>query len=164
MFFYDDFIKKIEKTKVQYKPVKKYTLEGKKVIVWLGTGIPLALIGGLQGYIGYTKKFSIAYIAIATILLFLGIKHLKNIFNYKIVLDCVDKRILGQGLDLPFDEIETCTLKEAVVGKGNRLQVIVRIVTTDKREIIIPLIMGNKVDFICTLRDELKGRFSIIKG
>ena len=164
MFFYDDFIKKIEKTKVQYKPNKKYTLEGKKMIMWLGTGVPLILIGVLQGYIGYTKNFSIPYIGIAALLLFLGFKHLKNIFKYKIILDCEKKRILGQGLDLSFDEIETCTLKEAVVGKGNRLQVIIRIVTTDKREIIIPLIMGNKIDFICTLKDELKDKFSIIKG
>lgn len=164
MFFYDDFIKKIEKTKVQYKPLKKYTLEGKKMIVWLGTGVPLILIGALQGYIGYTKNFSIPYIGIATLLLFLGFKHLKNLFKYKIILDCENKKILGQGLNLSFDEIDTCTMKEGVVGKGNRLQVIIRIVTIDKREIIIPLIMGNKIDFICTLKDELKGKFSIIKG
>ena len=97
-------------------------------------------------------------------LLFLGFKHLKNIFKYKIILDCENKKILGQGLNLSFDEIDTCTMKEGVVGKGNRLQVIIRIVTIDKREIIIPLIMGNKIDFICTLKDELKGKFSIIKG
>lgn len=79
-------------------------------------------------------------------------------------MDCENKKILGQGLNLPFNEIDTCTLKEATVGKNNRLQVIIRIVTSDRREIIIPLIMGNKIDFICTLRDELKSKFSIIKG
>lgn len=164
MFFYDDFIKKVEKAKVDYKPLKKYTLEGKKMIVWLGTGIPLALIGVLQGYIGYIKNFSVPYLVIAILLLFLGAKHLRNIFKYKIILDCENKKILGQGLNLPFNEIDTCTLKEATVGKNNRLQVIIRIVTSDRREIIIPLIMGNKIDFICTLRDELKSKFSIIKG
>ena len=55
MFFYDDFIKKVEKAKVDYKPLKKYTLEGKKMIVWLGTGIPLVLIGVLQGYMKMEK-------------------------------------------------------------------------------------------------------------
>ncbi|MGL4652397.1 hypothetical protein [Cetobacterium sp.] len=164
MFFYDDFIKKIAKTKIEYKPIRKYSLEAKKLIMWLGTGFPLIMIGALQGYIGYTKGFSIPYIAIAGLLLFLGFKHLKNIFMYKIVLDCEKKKILGQGLDLGFDDVDSCALKEGVVGKASRLQVIIRIVTKDKREIIVPLIMGNKIDFICTLRDELGDRFSIIKA
>ncbi|MGL4642048.1 MAG: hypothetical protein ACRCVB_03105 [Cetobacterium sp.] len=164
MFFYDDFIKKIAKTKIEYKAMRKYSLEAKKLVMWLGTGLPLILIGLLQGYIGYTKDFSIPYLAIAGLLLFLGLKHLKNIFSYKIVLDCEKKKVLGQGLDLAFEDIESCTLKEGVVGKASRLQVIIRIVTKDKREIIVPLIMGNKIDFICALRDELGEKFSIIKG
>ncbi|WP_047396311.1 hypothetical protein [Cetobacterium sp. ZOR0034] len=164
MFFYDDFIKKIAETKIEYKAMRKYSLEAKKLVMWLGTGLPLILIGLLQGYIGYTKDFSIPYLAIAGLLLFLGLKHLKNIFSYKIVLDCEKKKVLGQGLDLAFEDIESCTLKEGVVGKASRLQVIIRIVTKDKREIIVPLIMGNKIDFICALRDELGEKFSIIKG
>ncbi len=164
MFFYDDFIKKIAKTKIEYKVMRKYSLEAKKLVMWLGTGLPLILIGLLQGYIGYTKDFSIPYLAIAGLLLFLGLKHLKNIFSYKIVLDCEKKKVLGQGLDLAFEDIESCSLKEGVVGKASRLQVIIRIVTKDKREIIVPLIMGNKIDFICALRDELGEKFSIIKG
>ncbi|MGL4868459.1 MAG: hypothetical protein ACRC4S_07450, partial [Cetobacterium sp.] len=74
MFFYDDFIKKIEKTKIEFKPKKIYRLEAKKLIMWLGTGFPLILIGLLQGYIGYTKNFSIPYLGIAGLLLFLGLK------------------------------------------------------------------------------------------
>ncbi|MEG1978149.1 MAG: hypothetical protein RRZ91_04860 [Cetobacterium sp.] len=164
MFFFDDFIKKIEKTKIEYQPLRKYGLEMKKKIVWLGTGLPLILIGVLQGYMGYLKNFSIPYIAIAALLLFLGLKHLKNLFSYKIIIDSEHKKIIGQELNLHFDEIESCTLKEAIVGKGNRLQVIIRILTKDKREIIIPLIMNKKIEFICVLRDELKERFQIIKG
>ncbi|WP_297597143.1 hypothetical protein [uncultured Cetobacterium sp.] len=164
MFFFDDFIKKIEKTKVDYKPLRKYGLEMKKKIVWLGTGLPLILIGILQGYMGYLKDFSIPYIAISGLLLFLGIKHLKNLFSYKIIVDLEHRKIIGEGLDLSLDSVESCTLKESVVGKGNRLQVVIRILTDDKREIIIPLIMNKKIEFICILRDELKGKFKIIKG
>ncbi|MGL4904775.1 MAG: hypothetical protein ACRCZO_07400 [Cetobacterium sp.] len=164
MFFYDDFIKKIEKTKIEFKPKKIYRLEAKKLIMWLGTGFPLILIGLLQGYIGYTKNFSIPYLGIAGLLLFLGLKHLKNIFSYKIVLDCENKKIIGEGLDLLLDDIESCTLKEGVVGKASKLQVIIRIITKDKREIIVPLIMGRKIEFICSMRDELKERFTIIKN
>ncbi|MGL5088328.1 MAG: hypothetical protein ACRC6Z_02570 [Cetobacterium sp.] len=163
MFFFDDFIKKIAKTKIEFKPIRKYSLESKKLIMWLGTGFPLILIGILQGYIGYIKGFSIPYLAIAGVLLFLGLKHLKKIFMYKIVLDCEKKKIIGQGLDLAFNDIETCVLKEDVVGKGSKLQVIIRIITKDKREIIVPLIMGKKIEFICTLRDELKEKFSMVK-
>lgn len=164
MFFFDDFIKKINNTKIEYKPVRKFTLEMKKVIMWLGTGLPLILIGLLQGYIGYTKDFSIPYMAVAALMIFLGGRHFKNLFSYKIVIDSEKRTLKGQNLDLSFDDIETCVLKEGVVGKGNRLQVMIRIVTKDKREIIIPLIMNKKLEFICTLRDALKERFSMIKG
>lgn len=164
MFFFDDYIKKINKTKIEYKPVRKFNLEIKKVVMWLGTGLPLILIGVLQGYIGYTKNFSIPYMVIAAILIFLGGKHFKNLFSYKIVIDSEKQTLKGQGVDLSFDNIESCTLKEGVVGKGSRLQILVRILTKDKREIIIPLIMNKKIEFICALRDILKERFSIIKG
>ncbi|MGL5356278.1 MAG: hypothetical protein ACRC0F_10320 [Cetobacterium sp.] len=163
MFFFDDFIKKIAKTKIEFRTKRKYRLEVKKLIMWIGTGLPLVLLGLLQGYMGYIKEFSIPYLGLGVLLIFLGLKHLKNIFTYKIVLDFENKRMIGEGLDLDLRDIETCVLKEGVVGKGNRLQVIIRIVTKDKREIIIPLIMGNKVDFICALRDELKEKFSIKK-
>lgn len=164
MFFFDDFIKKINNTKIDYKGIRKFSLEGKKVVMWLGTGVPLILIGLLQGYIGYTKGFSLPYMGISALMIFLGGKHFKNLFSYKIVIDCDNKTIKGQGLDLSFDDIESCTLKEGVVGKASRLQVMIRIVTKDKREIIIPLIMNKKLIFICTLRDELKERFTIVKG
>ncbi|MGL4946897.1 MAG: hypothetical protein ACRC4X_04415 [Cetobacterium sp.] len=163
MFFFDDFIKKITKTKIEFRTKRKYRLEVKKLIMWIGTGLPLVLLGLLQGYMGYIKEFSIPYLGLGVLLIFLGLKHLKNIFTYKIVLDFENKRMIGEGLDLDLRDVETCVLKEGVVGKGNRLQVIIRIVTKDKREIIIPLIMGNKVDFICALRDELKEKFSIKK-
>lgn len=164
MFFYDDFIKKIEKTNIDYKAARSYRLETKKIVMWLGTGVPLIMIGILQGYIGYTKGFSLPYIGMAALMLYLGGRHMKNLFGYKIVIDSEKKHLLGQGLDLAFDEIESCNLRESVVGKGSKLQVVIRIVTKDKREIIIPLIMNKKIEFICVLRDALKERFTITKG
>ena len=44
MFFYEDFIKKIDGT-AEGKGVEKFTLDTKKTVVWLGTGIPFFIAG-----------------------------------------------------------------------------------------------------------------------
>lgn len=164
MLFFEDFIKKIENTQVEIKGVKKYSLELKKVVMWLSTGIPLIMMGALQGYIGYTKDFSIPYIAIGLLLIFLGGKHFKIVFSYKVILDMDNRKLYGQDLDLNLDDVESCVLKEAVIGRGSKVQVIARIITKDKREIIVPLLMGNKIEFVACLKAMLKDRFTIFKG
>ena len=39
MFFYEDFIKKLDKN-IQGQGIEKFGLEAKRTAVWLGTGIP----------------------------------------------------------------------------------------------------------------------------
>lgn len=163
MFFFEDFIKKIEKTKPNPKKNKSYGFEMKRFIISLGTGIPLILIGILQGYIGYTKNFNPVYLGVAIVVLYLGIKQIKNIFSYKILLNSKNQNIVGMGINLNYSDIDSCILQERIIGKGSKLQVVLSIITNDRKEIIIPLVMNKKIDFTATLKAELKERFIIIK-
>ena len=163
MLFFDDFIKKIENTKVNAKEVEKFRLDGKKTTLLLGTGIPLELIGLFEIYSGYTAGMKWIYFVLGAICIYLGFKQMKLIFSYGITLNFKEDRIKGQGVDLSFDDIEKCTLKESIVGRGNRLQVVVEIDTFDRRRIIIPLMMGRKVYFVALLKDKLGKKFNILK-
>lgn len=166
MFFFDDFVKKVEKKEVKEKRVRKYRVEMRRMIMFLGTGIPLLLIGAFQGYIGYVGmegKKNFIQIGIGLVFIFLGLKNLKTMFDFKITLDEINGKVYGQGLDLNFTDIQSCELKEGVAGKG-RIQTILRIVTKEKKEIIIPLMMNKKIEFVAIFRKTLGERFYIVKG
>lgn len=165
MFFFDDFIKKINKKEIVEKKIRKYRVELRKMIMFLGTGIPLILIGGFQSYIGYMGiegKKNFIEIGIGLIFIFLGLKSLKTMTDYKIILDEKKEKLYGQGIDLNFKDIDLCELKEGIAGRG-RIQIILRIVTKDKKEIIIPLMMNKRIEFVAVLRKNLDKKFHIIK-
>lgn len=163
MLFFDDFIKKIEKTEVKPKEIEKFSLEAKKTALLLGTGIPLVLIGIFELYMAYAQGMKIAYLLMGAIFLFLAFKQMKLVFSYKLILNFKTNKLTSQGLDLSFDDIESCTLKEAVLGRGNRIQVVMEIMTNDKRKIIVPLIMGRKLYFARIMKDTLGKKFIILK-
>ncbi|MGL4307557.1 hypothetical protein [Cetobacterium sp. SF1] len=162
MFFYEDFIKKVEKKEVNPREIEKFHLEFKKMIIWLGTGVPLILIGGFQAYMGYKDNMKISYFIFAIVFLFIGFKHLKMIFGYGVTLNLKEQKLLSKGVDLKFDEIDSCTVKEQVIGKGSKVQIVADIITKDRRQIVIPLIMTRKVIFLAILRRELGNRFKMI--
>lgn len=165
MVFFEDFIKKVEKKESEYKEcsgVYKYGVELLKKAIFLGTGIPLILVGIFQAYEGYIKNFSMVYFVMAIVFIYLGSKNLKIVLGYKIILDLNEKKLIGKNLDLTFDEIESCILKEAIVGKS--YQPVIALLTKDKKEIIIPLIMNRKVEFVSVLKSVFKEKFKIIKN
>ncbi|MEG0398079.1 MAG: hypothetical protein RR656_03240, partial [Cetobacterium sp.] len=77
MFFFEDFCKRVEKTTVEPKDIEKFRLDIKKVIMWLGTGVPLLLMGLYQGYMFYLNSTKYAYLVFSIIFIYLGLKHLK---------------------------------------------------------------------------------------
>ncbi|MCJ8341368.1 MAG: hypothetical protein MJH09_00685 [Cetobacterium sp.] len=163
MFFYEDFMKKVEKKEVNPREKEKFRLEFKKMLIWLSTGIPLILMGLYQVYVGYLNNMKIAYIIFGCIFLFIGGKHLKMIFGYGVTLNLKEKKLLSKDVDLDFDNIDTCTVREEVVGKGSKVQIVADLITKDRRQIIIPLIMSRKVTFLAILKRELGNRFKMIK-
>lgn len=161
MLFYEEFIKNI-KTNLELKGKEKFSLELKRTIMWLGTGIPFFIAGLLQIYI-YLSSQKIKDIGVGLIFLFLSFKHIKLFLSYGIILD-FDKDILkSKNLELKFEEIEICELKEEAVGKKGKVQPVLDIITLDKRKVIIPLLMRKQLRFVSLVASRLKRKFNIIK-
>ena len=162
MFFYEDFIKKIDGT-AEGKGVEKFTLDTKKTVVWLGTGIPFFIAGMLELYISYDKNFAMTDLVIGIIFFILSARHLKMYFSYKIILDFNERKLKSKDITFEFDKIESCVLKEQVVGKKRRMDVVLDVVTKDGQEIIIPLMMNKKLRFVNLMKNILGRKFSIVK-
>ena len=162
MIFFDGFIKKIEKKEVNLVGRHSFSLELSKKMTWLGTGIPLLLMGFFQGYTGYAMGMKVAYFIFAIVLIGLALYHFKMAFSYKLVIDFEKGTLKNDKLDLRLEEIDTATLKRMVAPGSKKLQACIDIITVDRKEIIIPLIMSKKVEFVAILRKHLQRNFSVI--
>ena len=162
MLFYEDFVKKIDSTdKIQLKKFENFSVEVKKLVSGLGIGVPLILIGLLQAYLSKGTELRILPSILALVFIFLGLKQLKTTLFYRISIDTETKTLVGEKLVLDLTVVESCTLKEAKLGKN--LQVILDIITTNRRQIIIPLYMKNKERFVLVMKEILKEKFFIKK-
>lgn len=162
MFFYDDFVKKIDGN-IKGTGVEKFGLEAKRGAMWLGTGIPFFVAGALEIYISYNKNFSKYDLLVGIIFLFLSLRHLKLYFSYKIVLDFNEKKLKSKDIEFNFKDVRSCTLKEQVIGKRKKQEAVLDIVTNDGKQIIIPLMMSNKLRFANLIKSEIGNKFKIEK-
>lgn len=163
MVFYEDFLKKIsENDDTIYKDKEHFSLELKKKIVFLGSGIPLLLIGIYYGYVWYFNRNSIINIILSLLILYMGIRTMKKIKNYDLVIDNVDKKMIHNKVNIDFKEVKECTIKEgAIGGKGKNYAVFLEIITNEKQQYIIPLIMNRKEIFVRNVRKILGDKFKI---
>lgn len=162
MLFFDEFIKKIEMKEVALSGKYSYSLEFKKKLNWLATGVPLILMGIYQGYTGYQLN-KMPYYIFAIVLIVLGLRHFKMAFSYKIEIDFDNGTLKNDKLDLKLADIESATLKRMVAPGSKRLQACIDVITVDRKEIIIPLIMTNKVEFTAAIKKQLNRNFKVIK-
>lgn len=163
MIFFDDFIKKVETKDFPLEGKYSFGLEVKKIIVWLGTGIPLTLLGMYQMALAYTKGMKMGYAVFGIILIILGIVHFWLAFSYRISIDFENNFLKNKKINVSLDEIDSCVMSKIVTPGGKKLQTCIEIITNDKRKIIIPLIMGKKVKFAALLRKKFQEKFEIIK-
>lgn len=163
MIFFDDFVKKIEKREVALVGRHSFSLELKKKVVWLATGIPLLLMGIFQAYTGYAMGMKAAYFIFAVILAGLGAYHFKMAFSYRVVVDFGAGTLKNDKLNLKLEDIESAVLKRMVAPGSKKLQACIDVITVDRKEIIIPLIMTKKVEFTALLKNYLGHKFSVIK-
>lgn len=160
MFFYEDFIKKLDKN-IQGQGVEKFTLEAKRAAVWIGTGIPFLAAGILELYISYAKNFAKTDLVAGIIFIILSMRHLKLYFSYKITLDFNEKKLKSKDVSFDFEDVKSCVLKEQAVGKKKKLEAVLDVITNEGQQIIIPLMMSNKIRFVSLLRNQLGRRFTI---
>ncbi len=162
MLFYEDFIKSINsKNNIEMKKIEKFSVEAKRIISGAGIGIPLILAGFFQGYLATIDSIKVMPGVFALVFLFLGLKQLKTTFSYKVIVDTEKKVLTGEKLILSLADVDTCTLEEKKIGKN--LQVVLDIITLDRKQIIIPLYMKNKERFVLVMRSLLNEKFFIKK-
>ena len=102
-------------------------------------------------------------LVIGIIFFILSARHLKMYFSYKMILDFNERKLKSKDITFEFDKIESCVLKEQVVGKKRRMDVVLDVVTKDGQEIIIPLMMNKKIRFVNLMKNILGRKFSIVK-
>ena len=162
MFFYEDFIKKLDGS-LQGTGIEKFGLDVKKTVVWLGTGILFLIAGILELYISWKKDFAVTDLVVGVIFLILSFRHLKMYFCYKIILDFTEGKLKSKGITFEFEKVKSCVLREQVLGKKRRMEVVLDIVTEEGQEVIIPLMMNNKLRFASLIKNKLGRKFTVEK-
>ena len=162
MFFYEDFIKKLDGS-LQGTRIEKFGLDVKKTVVWLGTGILFLIAGILELYISWKKDFAVTDLVVGVIFLILSFRHLKMYFGYKIILDFNEGKLKSKGITFEFEKVKSCVLREQVLGKKRRMEVVLDIVTEEGQEVIIPLMMNNKLRFASLIKNKLGRKFTVEK-
>lgn len=161
MLFYEELIKKVDGN-IEAVGKEKFSLELNKSLIWLGTGIPFFVIGIMQIYLSTLGKESLTKnLILGIVLLFIGFRHIRMHLSYKIILDFDQNLLISKGINLSFSNVKTCTLKEQALGKKRKLQTTLDVITKDKKQIIIPLMMNKKVKFLNLLKSKLGNRFLI---
>ncbi|RUA08086.1 MAG: hypothetical protein DSY38_02110 [Fusobacteria bacterium] len=163
MLFYDDFIKKLNDTTITLKNKYSYGLNFTKKIVWLGTGIPISLIGGFQLWVLKTNNGNPIGYVIALLMLLFGIYNIKMAFSYKINIDAENKKLINKQFTIELDKVKLVELRKMVAPKSKKLEACLDVITHDKKQIIIPLIMNNKLEFTAVIKEITKDKFVIIK-
>lgn len=164
MVFYEDFIKKIMQNNLKnLKEREIFFLELKRIIMWIGTGVPILLISIYQFYVGTYNETKPINLIFGAIFLYVAVKHLRVVLGYRVELDLSKDILKYEKIVIDLKEIESCELKETQVGKKSEIQVVVDIITQDKKQFIIPLMMGKKMEFVLMLKKDLGNKFKIQK-
>lgn len=161
MLFYEELIKKIDGN-IETQGKTTFFLGMDKTLIWLGTGIPFFIIGLMELYIfTLSDKSSTKDLILGIVLLFIGFRHIRMYFSYRIILDFEKNSLSSKKINIFFSNIKSCTLNEQALGKQKRLQTTLNIITKDKNQIIIPLMMNKKVKFLNLLKSKLGNKFII---
>lgn len=162
--FYDDFVKKVlERREEKYNDLEKFGLETRRKAMWLGTGIPIFLIGAYLLYVSYLNNYRVINIIFALVFFYIGSKHIKNVVNYEIKIDNKNGIMTYDSVEIEFDKIDECTLKEGSIGKKGEYSIILDVITKEGKQYILPLMMNKKLEFVCNIKSKVGKNFKIIK-
>lgn len=92
-----------------------------------------------------------------------GIVLVRAPFKYKMEIDLNEKKIRNQNSEFEIEMIKSAELKKMAAPGTKRLEACVSIITEDKKNYIIPLIMHNKVEFASVIKKLLGAKFTVVK-
>lgn len=163
MFFYEDLVKKVNESRLELSKERyKYGLNFRYKLSKLGTGVPLAMIGAYYSFELITKGATL-YALIGLLILMSGVVLIRAPFKYKMEIDLSEKKIRNQNAEFEIEMIKSAELKKMAAPGTKRLEACVSIITEDKKNFIIPLIMQNKLEFVCVIKSLLGEKFKAIK-
>ncbi len=163
MLLYKNLLKELDENLLEEKSLKeveKFGLSGVKKLTAYSIAIPLISIGLFQIY-SFTLSHKWYIFVIGLIFLAIGLKHLKNLLVYGIRIYTESGRIKSGKLDIMVKDVEEATLKEMKIGK--KVLPILKLLTNEKRQFIIILLMSNQVRFLNVIKILLKDKFKIEK-
>lgn len=164
MVFYEDFIKKIKNApERKFRDVERFNLEIKRIVMFLGTGVPILLVALYQLYVGIYAGVKIVNLIFGAIFLYVAFKQFMIVASYRLVIDQKNRKLFYDNIEIEMGEIASCTLKEITIGKRAEIQPSVDIITESGEQYIIPLMMNRKLEFILVLRSCLGSKFQIAK-
>ncbi|MGM0507756.1 MAG: hypothetical protein ACQERZ_01110 [Fusobacteriota bacterium] len=161
--FFKRFKKKLRNKEINISKKKyKFGLNFRKKFLWAVVGINLLLLGSFYFY--KNMENGSRFMALVSILIiFFGLSFLYMIFEYKIVIDLENRKILYKKVEIELDNIKKVTLKHMLPPGMKTPTTSLEIITNDKIRIIIPLIMHKNVDFAAIVQKTLENRFHIDK-
>ena len=159
--FYNKFKEKVKVNKLELKnKIYKYGLNYRKRFVWGIVGTNLFILGSYFTYANYQNgnKFSMI---LSLIVLFFAFSFIYMIFEYKISVDLQKREIFYKKVEISLDNIKKVTLRYMLPPGMKKLEICLDIITKDKVQIIIPLMMNNKLEFTLIIKEIMEREFYI---
>ncbi|TDT69130.1 hypothetical protein EV215_1472 [Hypnocyclicus thermotrophus] len=163
MFFYEDLVKNVEKKEVNLDKEKyKFSLNFRTKIIKIGTGLPLILIGLYYMADIVNKKLSISAI-LGALIFYTGILIVQEVFTFRLIIDKKNDEIITKTFRFNISSIDSIELKKMVIPRTKKIEACLDIITVEKKQYIIPLVMNKKIEFCAILRELKREKFKIIK-
>ena len=74
-----------------------------------------------------------------------------------------NKKLINKQFTIELDKVKLIELRKMVAPKSKKMEACLDIITHDKKQIILPLIMNNKLEFTSVIREIVADKFVIIE-
>lgn len=160
MIFFENFKENFEKTLIKEKEIYEYGMNLRKKVVWTTSGIVMLMIA-LYGLYYFIQKPSLFIFIFCMVLFLFGGTFIWTMFEYKIVFNKKDDCLIMKKVEIKLSDIEKTTLRLMVPPGQKYLQLCLDIITKEKVQIILPLIMNKKAEFAKLIKLRLKEQFFV---
>ncbi len=163
MYFFDNFVEKLEKESGEIKKHYKFSLSLRKKLFWILIGITMIMIGIYGGLVKYSEGNYIFMMIFIGILGYGVFAMIYNISSYKLELDLEKGILIYQNSEVKLEEIDKAVLRPMLIGTKKKLVLCIELYTKDDTKYIFPLYMAKKVRFAYILKKVFGENFIIEK-
>ncbi|BDU50472.1 hypothetical protein [Haliovirga abyssi] len=158
--FYERFKEKIKKYDLKEKKIYKYGINFRRKFIWFISGFNLLFVGLFFFYQNLKLKDNFQFL-MSGFFIFVGGVFIYMMMEYKISIDIVNEKLKYKKMEIELKDIEKITLRRMVPTGGKNIEKCIDIITKEKKQYIIPLIMSKSVEFVAVLRKKYSKKFSM---